>query len=505
MARLTIARRRDAGSEGEPAALLDSSAAGARVLRGGVLRSGGYAATVGLAVLSAALLTRHLGVARFGQYTTIISLVTVISAVTDAGMSNVGVHGYAVREGADRDRLMRDLLGLRIALGIVGLAFALAFALAAGYGSDLLLGTALAALGSMAIIWQHTFTIPLAASLRLGTLSALEVARQLVSVLAIVILVVLGAGLLPFLAVMLVANSALIAPTALLARGQISARPTLRLTVWGSLLRPTIAFSLATALGTIYAYTAQIVTSLVASHRQSGLFAVSFRVFVVVAGISGLLVGGALPLLSRAARDDRRRLQYALGRISQVSLILGVAAALGLGIGARFVVEVIAGRGYLGAVPVLRVQSIALLATFMLAGWSFALLSLQRYRSLLIVNATAFAVSCALTVLLASTDGAQGAALATLAGESTLAVGSLLALSKVDPKLSIGLDAPFRIALAGAAACGVGAGALIAGLPAALAALAALALYALLILATRAAPAELGELLGRGGGRAAGG
>ncbi len=71
---------------------------------------------VALSVLSAALLTRHLGVVRFGEYTTVLSLVGIVAAVTDAGMSALGTREFAVREGAERDALMRDLLGLRMML-----------------------------------------------------------------------------------------------------------------------------------------------------------------------------------------------------------------------------------------------------------------------------------------------------------------------------------------------------------------------------------------------------
>ena len=77
-----------------------SPTAGAKVIRGSVLRSGAYGATVMLGILSAALMTRHLGVAAFGQYVTVLSIVTVATGLSDVGMSNIGVREYSVREGA---------------------------------------------------------------------------------------------------------------------------------------------------------------------------------------------------------------------------------------------------------------------------------------------------------------------------------------------------------------------------------------------------------------------
>jgi len=489
---LSVSGRVSPKRPGTAAEVLDSSDAGGRILRGGVLRAGSYAVMIALSVLSTALLTRHLGVTRFGQYTTVLSLVAVVSAIADAGMATIGTREYAVRDGAERDALMADLLGLRVVLACAGVLLVAGFALAVGYDTGLLAGAMLASLGTIALVVQHTHTIPLAAALRLGTLSALELARQVFSVAAIVVLVALGAGVLPLLAVVLAANLVLIAPTAALARKQISLRIGLRPRHWLALLRLTVAFSLASTVGTLYVFTAQILTSLVASSHQSGLFAASFRIFIVCATVPNLLVGGALPLLARAARDDRLRLAYALQRIFEVSLILGVAAALASLAGAQFMLHVVAGAQYAASTTVLQIQGVALIATFVLAGWSFALLSLKRYRGVLLANLAAFLVSCTATIVLAGSHGATGAALATILGEGVLAAGLLAALLHSDPELRPTLGIVLKVALATAPATAV---ALLSGVPSLARMLLALAVYGLLILLTRAVPAEVLELL----------
>jgi O-antigen/teichoic acid export membrane protein len=474
--------------------VLDTAQAGGLIIRGGALRLGSYVGIVVLSVLSTALLTRHLGVTMFGHYTTVISLVSVVSVITDAGMSNLGTREYAMRVGADREALLSDLLGLRVSLTLVGVLLASAFALAAGYDAALLAGTIVAGLATVVLVFQHTLSIPLSASLRIGAISALELTRQLLTVAAIVILIALGAGVFALLAVALAVNLVLVPLTAALVRGQISMRLHLRPRRWLGLMRLTVYFALATAVGTIYVYTAQILTSLVASEHQSGLFAASFRVFVVAAGVPGLLVGGALPMLARAARDDRDRLGYALQRIFEVSLILGVAAAVGMLAGAQFVIAVIAGPKFAASAAGLRVLGIAMIASFLTAGWGFALISVKRYRALLLANAAAFVVSCVLTLSLAATNGADGAALATLCGEATLAIASLIALIRHQPELRPRLAAVPKVALAAAPAVAI---ALAPGLSSIVRALLALVAYALIIALTRAVPREILELIPR--------
>jgi O-antigen/teichoic acid export membrane protein len=474
--------------------VLDTPAAGGLIIRGGILRLASYVGVVGLSLIPVVLLTRYLGVVRFGQYVTVISLVTLASTVTDAGMSNLATREYALREGADRDMRMRDLLGLRVGLTVLGLLGAVLFAALAGYSIPLLGGTIAASLATLALVLQHTLSVPLAAELRLGTMALLDVVRQALTVLAIVALVLVDAGLFPLLAVTFVVYMVLLPVTAALVRGQISLRLELRPRHWLSLLKLTVSFSLATAVGAIYVYTAQILTSLVASPHQSGLFAAGFRVFIVAATVPGLLVSGAFPLLARTARDDRERLAYAMQRIFEVSLILGIGAALGILTGAPLIISVVAGAKFVASVQVLQILGVALSASFLVASWGFALLSVERYRGLLAVNAAAFMISVALTLMLGSSYGAKGVAIAMLCSEVTLAVGYLLVLVRNHPELRPRLTIVPKVLLAAEPA---GALALVLDLSSLVRTLIVLAVYALLIGVTRATPEELIELIPR--------
>lgn len=472
--------------------ILDSPDAAGLLVRGSVLRFAGYVATVGLSVISAAVLTRYLGVRRFGEYTTVMSLVTVVATVTDSGMSNIGTREYAILAGSARERLMRELLGLRIALTLVGIPLIVAWSLVAGYSTDLTLGAVAASLATVALVLQHTLSIPLTTDLRLGSISALELARQAFMVMGIVALAIAGGGLFALLGVSLLANLLLIPPTARLVRGRITMRPSFAISRWPALLRVTVVFSLATAAGTIYIYAAQIVTSLVTSHYQSGLFAVSFRVFVVCASLPAVVVGSALPVLSRSARDDRDRLAYVLQQIFEASLIAGVGLALAISAGGRFIVSVVAGAQYAGAAPVLSVQAFALVASFVVAGCSYGMVSLHMHRSLLAVNLAALAVSVALTAILADSDGARGAAIATICGEATLGAGSIFALGRHGRAYRPRVVPVIKVA-AGAALAG--ATLILLSLPSLVAAIVAVILYGAVILLSRALPAEFGALL----------
>src|SRR4051794_34430439 len=109
--------------------VLRTPEAGRKVIRGGGIRSGGYAAGGLRGALASVFLLRHLGVVGFGEYVTVMALVAIVSGITDAGLTVVGSRELAIRRpGAARQRLVASVVGLRVVLTVVGIAGAVAFA-----------------------------------------------------------------------------------------------------------------------------------------------------------------------------------------------------------------------------------------------------------------------------------------------------------------------------------------------------------------------------------------
>src|SRR3954470_6191904 len=100
--------------------LLASPEAGGRVVRGGGVRGIGYGIGTVVAAGTAVLLLRHLGRVDFGRYGTVGALLGVISGISDAGLTAVGSRELALASPADRARLLRNLVTLRLAITPVG-------------------------------------------------------------------------------------------------------------------------------------------------------------------------------------------------------------------------------------------------------------------------------------------------------------------------------------------------------------------------------------------------
>ncbi|MCA1656657.1 MAG: hypothetical protein LC713_02935, partial [Actinobacteria bacterium] len=235
-----------------PADVLATAQAGPAAVRGAALRVAGYLAGVALSVLSAALLFRHLGVDDGGRYVTVVTLVVLFGGLTEAGLASIAVRELAAEREMKRRDLMRDVIGLRLGLSLVSALAAVGFALAAGYPRAMVEGAALAAVGMIVQSVQVTWASALTARLRFGWVAAVDFIRQLVTVAGIVILVGVGARLLPFLALAIPAALAAFVPTALLIRGEVPLIPRFDRAVWGRLLRDVLPFAAATAVAAVY-------------------------------------------------------------------------------------------------------------------------------------------------------------------------------------------------------------------------------------------------------------
>jgi O-antigen/teichoic acid export membrane protein len=476
--------------------VLDSSSAGLAAVRGSAIRSFGYAAGVGLSLLSAPLLTRHLGPVGFGHYIAVISLVTVVAGLTEGGLNSIALREYAAQGGTERATAMRDLIGIRLALSLAGGLIAVALAAAFGYPHPLVLGTTVAVFGQMLQVFQTLLGTSLQGEMRFGWITGLDLVRQTVSVALIVALVLVGAGLLPFFFVPAAAGLATLSVTLRLTRRLIPLRPAFHPSRWLPLLRETFPYAAAIAVSVLYFRVGVIAMSLLASNLETGYFAASFRVIEVLVGIPSLIASAAFPILVRAVgQRDEERLHYAAGRLVEVTVVLGTFLSLSLVLGAKPVIDVIGGARFAPSVPVLRIQGLALIATCLAASAGFVLLALRRHRSILVANAVALAMSIVLSFALIPHLRAQGAAVAVVLAEFTLAGMQVAMLLWARPHLLDGLlKRPIVIIGMGGVASLVG---LIPGLPALVAlALGAVAFLVMLTL-TGYLPPEIRELISR--------
>jgi O-antigen/teichoic acid export membrane protein len=437
-----------------PRDILDTPAAGPRVIRGTATRTGGYFAGLALAVVAAPLLTRHLGVADYGSFVVVASLVAIAAIFADAGLSPVGIREYTVRDADGRRRLLQNLVSARLAASALAGLGAVLFTVVVGYERVLVVGTAVGALGLAFTMVQRTYAIPLFAALRLELATALDLLRQALTVAGIVVLVFSGAGLLAFLVLPLPVAVAVLVATLIAVRGYGVSRPA----VGGQEARYLLGempAAAASVLGALFYRVAIVMMSLLATAEQTGYFGISLQVVDVFIAVPTIIGGSALPVLARAADTDRQRLASAFRQLFDASVVLGIGAAYVLVVGAQPIIAFLGGADFAPAVSVLRIQGLAVAVTFLVTLFGYMLWVVRAKHQLVTGNLVGFAAAILLTAALVPIGEAEGAAFAMLIAESILALWLGVALLRKVPEARPSMRAPAKALLAVSVAVGI--------------------------------------------------
>jgi O-antigen/teichoic acid export membrane protein len=423
-------------------------------IRGGAIRVVGYAGGILVSLGSATILVRYLGISSFGRYVTVTSLIALVGGVTEAGIIVYGIREWGARPEHDRRRLLANLLTMRLILAAFGIACAVCFGLAVGYRQVLVLGTLVAGAGLLIQVPTDVLSISLQAQLQLGRLTAVELSRRVLALVVIGALALLGASLLPFFAASTIAGAVALALIAWIVRSSITIRLGFDWQIWRDLFAETLPYAIALSIAQVYLYVTVIIMSLIATASQTGLFATSFRVTQVGLTIPGLLLTAVFPLMARPRSQQETRGDM-VGKVFTVALIVGVWMSLAIALGAPFIINVIAGSQARGAVSVLRIQGVLLTVSFITTSCAFNLVSLRRYRPLLIASTRALALNIVLALVLVPALGARGGAVADVITEAVMAVGLTAVLMRAVPQHQIKASALPPLVLASALAATV--------------------------------------------------
>jgi O-antigen/teichoic acid export membrane protein len=270
------------------------------------------------------------------------------------------------------------------------------------------------------------------------------------------VLVLLGAGLLPFFVVQLGVAVVLIPVTLVLA--QISLRFTTGVgrAAIVRLLRETLPLAIAFAMSVVYIRVLVVLVSLLSDDVQTGLFGTSFRIFEMLLALPALILSVALPLLSVAGDEDESRLRSALQSMTEASLLIAALLVVGIVILAEPGIRLVGGDEYIGAASVLRIQALALVPLFLVQTWQLGLIAGRAQRSMAVANGLALGLVLVLGLALVPAGGADAAAWVAVAAETALAVFLWVALERMRPGGAPRLWFAWKVVVAAGLAAGAG-------------------------------------------------
>ncbi len=404
------------------------------------------------AVLSAALVFRYLDVSAYGQLTLALSLYAGVAVLLDLGLSNVFVAEVARARGAGnlgRARfLMTRYLWLNVATGclMLGISLAIGYARRSPLWAVMGLYLLTTALTGVISVLFHSHT-------RYRSLAAQSIVQSLARLLLLAALPLWWRGEL----LHGVAWTYPLMDVAALAMSLCLARRVWR--TWQDVPSGGYALALLTSLlrqRGIYAMLTVPVKKIgdqmpfwflkvLVGDAGVGLYGAAQKGFALLYAFFNALENTIFPLVSEQLSLEKERLQIALRQMQKYTFWLGLAAAVGGGLLAPWLIRIVAGPRYLAAVPLFRLMlwNLVLYAFMQPQRPLFYALGQQRWLFVLyLFNVLVYALALPVGIAVWGVIGAVGATLfyAFLTAGTRMAV-----LGRLDSHLLLDPRGVFKI------------------------------------------------------------
>lgn len=385
-----------------------------------------------LGLFSLALITRYLGQEGFGDYTTIITYLTIFAVIADFGLTLVTVQMISpLKDKEEESRVLGNLFSFRLVSVLALIILAPLVLLVMPYSGAVKLGVLLAA---------PYFIFPALIQVIIGLLQKkLSMDRAaLAEVLSRVVLVAtIGAawkyswGLNGILLATVASGATSFILHYLLAKKFASLKLRWEKNVWQEIIKRSWPLAVTVILNLIYLRADIIFLSLFKGSAEVGLYGAAYKVVDVLTTLPFMFAGLILPILTAAWTEEKK--EY-FGQVMQRSFDFMAIIALPLIIGgqllAKPVMVAVAGSDFSASGPILGLLIIAVAAIFLGTMFSHAVIALDKQKKLIGFYAFTSLSSLAAYFILIPRFSYFGAAAVTIYSEILIAIFSAYCVFK---------------------------------------------------------------------------
>lgn len=411
------------------------------------------AAVAGL--LTITVLTRELGPHDFGYYRTALTYVAFASVFADLGIHLVGLREMS-KPDADISRVTGNALMLRLVGSVLVLGAASVIGLLLPYDDVVKRGIFIAALIYTALLGSEFLVAVFQRTMRQAGNAIAEAAGGFAALAGVWVVSRLDGGVMAMLCATLFGGTTALAIAWILARRLVPFRPRFDLALWRQYLVAGLPLAGSLVLSMAMLRGDTLLLSLLKPASDVGLYGVPTKMFELTTSLPYLFAGLMMPLFARAlsspnAGSGGSEFARLLGGALDAMLMFGVGAMLALASFAPDVLTFISGSEFAAGAPALVILSFAALLMATSVVLRFALIALDRPRSVFFADAAACGVALLAYFVLIPVFSFVGAAIGTAIAEGSVLVGMAWGIHRAGQALPR-CPSALKILLAGAAA-----------------------------------------------------
>jgi len=389
----------------------------------------GKVASTSLGLLIVVILTRSLGRENYGVLTFASVFVTMFGTLADWGITLITVR-EASRGGNQAKEIIGNVLVIRLILAAVAAVAAVAAIHLLPYSPMIRFLVALNSLVLIALSIKTSFQIIFNVKLAMHNWAISEFSANALTIFLILFLVKTGLSLEGIVVAYLAGDVLAAVVAAFLGYRLLPLRYSLVAKTTKFLLLESLPMGAILVVFTIYNRIDTVILSLFKGNGAVGLYGIAYRVYEVLVLGAAYFANAVLPLISRLAKDDHKRLGEVYRRCFVVLLLMGLAVAIGNLLLAPLAVMILGGNDFVEAVVPLRILSLALLVSYFNHINGYTLIALGRQWQSFFIAIAALSVNVGLNLWLIPYFSYNGAAAVTFVTEGMILVFSLVIIKR---------------------------------------------------------------------------
>lgn len=330
-----------------------------------IVQIGGKIISTILGLVAIGILTRYLGVEKFGWYTAAITFLQFAGILVDFGL--IPVSAQMLGTGLyPTNTLFKNLLGYRFVTALIFFGITPLVALLFPYPIEVKLTIALLSVSFLAIAMNQVLTGYYQKALAMHIPVIGEVVGRLVLVLGLALGQIGKMNFLPMMAVVALASLAYTAILWIMAAKREPAGLAFDFKIWKAITITMWPVAISVIFNVVYLKGDTLILSLYRPLTEVGLYGAAYRVIDILAQLAMLMMGVMLPLLSTSFAQKKFTEFKKLYQNSFDSLMLfAVPVVIGVWILADKIMVLVAGNNFVISGTMLRLLSLAIFGVYL--------------------------------------------------------------------------------------------------------------------------------------------
>lgn len=338
-----------------------------------------------LGLLSLALITRYLGQDGFGEYTTIITFLSIFAVLADFGLTLVTVQMISgVKEDQQENKILNNLFSFRLLSILTVLIITPLVLWFMPYSSTIKLGV---------LITAPYFIFPALSQIIIGLFQKklsmnravlAEVISRTVLIIGIFAVWKLKLGLNGILFTTVLSGFVSFLFHYLLAKKFVKLKLAWDFKLWKDILTRSWPLAITIILNLIYLRTDIVFLSLLKSSSEVGLYGAAYRVVDVLTTLPFMFAGLILPILTVAwLENNRTQFNNVLQKSFDFMAIIALPLIAGGLLLSEPIMTAIAGAAFKDSGDILKLLIVAVVAIFLGTMFSHAVIALNKQKKLI--------------------------------------------------------------------------------------------------------------------------